>query len=98
MNVYVLRYEFAHHGENFTRSVHMTHKGALQEQCIYLLEVLFDMDWEDETLKELVYISETIEKDDPITIDDLIQHLNVLEHYAECGEIFTEVEEFRLFP
>ena len=98
MNVYVLRYEFAHHGENFTRSVHMTHKGALQEQCIYLLEVLFDMDWEDETLKELVYISETIEKDDPITIDELIQHINVLQSYAEDVEIYTEIEAFYLRP
>lgn len=45
MKVYVLRYYFAAHGEDFTRAVHMTYKGALLDKCSYLLEVLLDMDW-----------------------------------------------------
>lgn len=98
MNVYVLRYEFAHHGENFTRSVHVTHKGALLEQCAYLLEVFFDMDWDDDDLKELVYIDNILKNDEPVTVDELIQHINVLEQYAECGEIYTEIEQLTLLP
>ena len=62
MKVYVLRYEYAHHGENFTRGVHMTHKGALLDQCVILLEVLLDMEWEEEDVKEMDYINNIIEK------------------------------------
>ena len=98
MKVYVLRYEYAHHGENFTRGVHMTRKGALLDQCVILLEVLLDMEWEEEDVKEMDYINNIIEKDDPITVDELIQHTNVLERYGEYAEIYTEIEEFTLEP
>ena len=98
MKVYVLRYYYAHHGEDFTRSVHMTHKGVLLEQCTYLLEVLSDMDWEQEDVKEMDYINKIIEKDDPITVDELIQHINVLERYANDAEIYSEFEAFILEP
>ena len=98
MKVYVLRYEYAHHGENFTRGVHMTHKGALLDQCDILLEIPMDMDWEYEDEKEIKIINNIIEKDDPITVDELIQHINLLEQYAECNEVYTEIEEFTLQP
>ena len=98
MKVYVLRYEYAHHGENFTRGVHMTHKGVLLDQCVILLEILMDMDWEYEDEKEIKIINNIIEKDDPITVDELIQHVNLLEQYAECNEIYTVIEEFTLQP
>ena len=98
MNVYVLRYQFSHHGESFTRSVHVTHKGALLEQCTYLLEVLLDMDWDDEDLKEMVFIENILKNDEPITVDELIQHVNVLERCAEYEEIYTEIEGLRLLP
>jgi len=98
MKVYVLRYSFAHHGEDFTRSVHMTHKGVLMEQCSYLLEVLLDMDWDDEATRELGYIDQTFHPDDPITVDELIQHINVLERYGEYAEVYTEIEAFNLEP
>ena len=98
MKVYVLRYEFAHHGEDFTRSVHMTHKGVLMEQCVYLLEILMDMDWDEEGEKEMKIINNIIEKDDPITVGELIQHINVLERYADNVELYTEIEEFYLQP
>ena len=78
MKVYVLRYEYAHHGEDFTRGVHMTRKGALLDQCVVLLEILMDMDWEYEDEKEIKIINNIIEKDDPITVDELIQHVNLL--------------------
>jgi lysyl-tRNA synthetase class II len=98
MKVYVLRYYFAAHGEDFTRAVHMTHKGVLLDQCIYLLEVLLDMDWDDETMDEIRYVDSIMEKDNPITVDELIQHINVLERYAENIELYTEVEAFILQP
>ena len=98
MKVYVLRYYFVHHGEDFTRSVHMTHKGVLLKQCNYLLEVLMDMEWEQEDVKEIDYINKIIEKDDPITVDELIQHINVLERYANDAEIYSELEVFILEP
>ena len=98
MKVYVLRYEYTRHGEDFTRSVHMTHKGALMEQCTYLLEVLLDMEWEEEDDKEMYYIEGIVDKDKPITTDELIQHINVLERYGEYVEFYTEIEEFTLEP
>ena len=98
MRVYVLRYQYAHHGEDFIRGVHMTRKGALLDQCVILLEILMDMDWEYEDEKEIKIINNIIEKDDPITVDELIQHVNFLEQYAECNEVYTEIEEFTLQP
>ena len=98
MKVYVLRYEYAHHGENFTRGVHMTHKGALLDQCVILLEILMDMDWDEEDEKEIKIINNIIEKDDPITVDELIQHINVLERLADNAEVYTEIEAFTLQP
>ena len=76
----------------------MTRKGALLDQCVILLEILMDMDWEYEDEKEIKIINNIIEKDDPITVDELIQHVNLLEQYAECNEIYTEREEFTLQP
>lgn len=76
----------------------MTRKGALLDQCVILLEILMDMDWEYEDEKEIKIINNIIEKDDPITVDELIQHVNLLEQYAECNEIYTEIEEFTLQP
>ena len=98
MKVYVIRYCYARHGEDFTRAVHMTHKGALLDQCELLLEVLLDMEWEEEDVKEMDYITNIIEKGDPITVDELIQHANVLERYAEYVEVYTEIEAFTLEP
>jgi hypothetical protein len=98
MKVYVLRYEYAHHGEDFTRGVHMTYKGALLDKCAFMLEVLLDMNWEDEDLKGIGHIDQTFHPDDPITIGELIQHINVLERYAENIEFHTEIEEFTLEP
>ena len=98
MKVYVLRYYFAAHGEDFTRAVHMTYKGALLDKCSYLLEVLLDMDWDDEGTGELGYIDQTFHPNDPITVDELIQHINVLERYGEYVELYTEIEEFTLEP
>jgi hypothetical protein len=98
MKVYVLRYYFAHHGEDFTRSVHLTHKGALMEQCTFLLEVLMDMDWECEDEKEMKTINNITKKDDPITVRELIQHINVLERLADSAEVYSEIEAFYLEP
>ena len=98
MKVYVLRYEYAHHGENFTRGVHMTYKGALLDQCVILLEILMDMDWDEEDTREIYYIGDIIEKGDPITVDELIQHINVLERHADNAEVYTEIEQFTLQP
>ena len=98
MKVYVLRYYYAHHGEDFTRSVHMTYKGVLMEQCTYLLGELVDMDWDDEGTEEIGYIDQTFHPDDPITVDELIQHTNVLKRYAENAEIYAEIEAFNLEP
>ena len=98
MKVYVLRYYYARHGEDFTRSVHMTHKGALLEKANYLVEVLLDMEWDEEDVKEMDYINNIIEKDDPIAIDELIQHTNVLERYGEYVELYAEIEVFNLHP
>jgi len=98
MKVYVLSYEFTRFNENFTRSVHMTHKGALLDQCCFMLEVLLDMEWEEEDDKEMYYIEGIVDKDKPITTDELIQHINVLERYAENVQFYTEIEEFTLEP
>ena len=98
MKVYVLRYYYAVHGEDETRSVHMTHKGALLDKCSFLLGVLLDMDWDDEGTEELEYINQTFHEDDPITVDELIQHINVLDRYAEWVELYTEIEAFILQP
>jgi len=98
MKVYVLRYYYAVCGEDFTRSVHMTYKGVLMDKCEYLLEVLLDMEWEEEDVKEMDYINNIIEKDDPITVDELIQHINVLERHAECIQFYTDIEAFTLEP
>ena len=76
----------------------MTRKGALLDQCVILLEILMDIDWEYEDEKEIKIINNIIEKDDPITVDELIQHVNFLEQYAECNEVYTEIEEFTLQP
>ena len=76
----------------------MTRKGVLLDKCNLLLDVLMDMDWEYEDEKEIKIINNIIEKDDPITVDELIQHVNLLEQYAECNEIYTEIEEFTLQP
>ena len=76
----------------------MTHKGALLDQCVILLEVLLDMEWEEEDVKEMIYINNIIEKDDPITYDELIQHSDVLQRYGDYAEIYTEIEEFTLEP
>ena len=98
MKVFVLRCYFAHHGEDFTKSVHMTYKGVLMEQCAYLLEVLLDMNWDNEVTEEIGYIDQTFHPDDPITIGELQQHINVLERYAENAEIYAEIEAFNLEP
>ena len=98
MKVFVLRYYFAHHAEDFTKSVHMTYKGVLMEQCAYLLEVLLDMDWDNEVTEEIGYIDQTFHPDDPITVAELIQHINVLERFADNAEIYTEIEQFILQP
>ena len=98
MKVYVLRYYFAIHGEDFTRGVHMTHKGALVDKCSYLLEVLLDMDWDDEGTKALGHIDQTFHPDDPITMGKLTQYINVLERYAENIELYAEIEAFTLEP
>lgn len=98
MKVYVLRYYFAHHGEDFTRSVHMTYKGALMEKCTYLLEALLDMDLDDEETKDLGHIDQTFHPDDPITVGELIQHTDILERYAENVEVYAEIEAFDLQP
>ena len=76
----------------------MTHKGALLDQCAILLEILLDMEWEEEDVKEMDYIDKIIEKGDPVTVDELIQHANVLERYGEYAEIYTEIEAFTLEP
>ena len=76
----------------------MTHKGALLDQCVILLEILLDMEWEEEDVKEMDYIANIIEKGDPITVDELIQHTNVLERYGEYAEVYTEIEAFDLEP
>ena len=76
----------------------MTRKGVLLDKCNLLLDVLMDMDWEYEDEKEIKIINNIIEKDDPITVDELIQHVNFLEQYAECNEVYTEIEEFTLQP
>jgi len=98
MKVFVLRYYFSHHGEDFTRSVHMTYKGVLLDQCSYLLEVLLDMEWDDEDIKKIGHIDQTFHPDDPITVAELIQHINVLERFADNAEIYTEIEQFILQP
>ena len=76
----------------------MTRKGALLDQCVILLEILMDMDWEYEDEKEIKIINNIIEKDDPITVDELIQHSGVLQRYGDYAEIYTEIEEFTLQP
>ena len=98
MKVYVLRCHYSYHGEDFTRGVYMTRKSALLDQCVVLLEVLMDMDWEYEDAREIKIINKIIEKDDPITVGELIQHINVLERYADNVEVYTEVDEFTLQP
>ena len=98
MKVYVLRCHYSYHGEDFTRGVYMTRKGALLDQCVVLLEVLMDMDWDGEGEREIKIINNIIEKDDPITVDELFQHINVLERYADNVEVYTEVDEFTLQP
>ena len=98
MKVYVLRYYFAAHGEDFTRAVHMTYKGALLDKCSYLLEVLLDMDWDEDGEKEMKIINNIIEKDDPITAGELIDYIDTLESYAENVELYAEIEGFTLEP
>ena len=36
--------------------------------------------------------------DDSITVDELIQHINVLDRYAEWVQLYTEIEAFNLEP
>ena len=98
MKVYVLRYYYARHGEDFTRSVHMTYKGVLLEKANYLVEALMDVDWEEDSEREMKIINKIIEKDDPITTDELIQHIDTLEWYAENIELYAEIETFTLEP
>ena len=98
MKVFVLRYYFAHDAEDFTKSVHMTYKGVLLEQCCYLLEVLLDMDWDEESERELGRIDQAFHPDDPITVGELTQHINVLEHFADNVELYSEIERFDLQP
>ena len=98
MKVYVLRYYFAAHGEDFTRAVHMTYKGALLDKCSYLLEVLLDMDWDNEGTEAIGRINQAFYYTDPITVGELTQYIDTLERYAEYVELYTEIEAFTLEP
>ena len=98
MRVYVLRYYFAHHGEDFTRSVHMTEKGVLLEQCSYLLEVLLDMDWDNEGTEAIGHIDQTFHLHDPITVGELTQYIHKLEWYSENIELYVDIEGLTLEP
>ena len=76
----------------------MTHKGALLDQCVILLEILMDMDWGYEDEKEIKIINKIIEKDDPITVDELLQYRRILARLADNAEVYTEIEAFTLRP
>ena len=98
MKVYVLRYYFAAHGEDFTRAVHMTYKGALLDKCSYLLEVLLDMDWDNEGTEAIGHIDQAFHLHDPITVGELTRYIDTLESYAENIELYAEIEAFTLEP
>ena len=98
MKVYTLMFQMDYWDEQFTRSVHLTEKGALIEQCNYLLELLLDIDWKEEDEKEMVYLSKIIEKDDNITIAQLLEYSKLLQFYANNAEIYTQIEPYTLLP
>ena len=58
----------------------------------------YRLDWDEEDEKEIKIINNIIEKGDPITVDELIQHINVLERHADNAEVYTEIEQFTLQP